>query len=262
MDHEKAYKEALERAKEYLENSASTGASMYAVNDALKGIFPELAESEDERIRKEILDFIQLCLSRTDFGSRSIALRKEDAEMFEKWIAYLEKQKEQKFKEWRPLEESMEALLLAIEGKWDAIKPTGYMSRRLEDLYDGLVNTFNIRETYLPKTNYANMIFRLQPHMTKYYTAIVSEKIFTALQEIDTRLFVPPTYAEVFDWLLDRGLCISVYALDLSDGILWNSQLTDVTNDKFDGSFGYKETFVKAADAAILKAIEILKEKL
>ena len=45
---------------------------------------------------------------------------------------------------WKPSEEQMEALMLAIEGKWDAIKPTGYMSRRLEDLYEGLANTFGV----------------------------------------------------------------------------------------------------------------------
>ena len=59
--------------------------------------------------------------------------------------------------EWKPLPESMEALMYAIEGKWDMIKPTSYLSRRLEDLYDGLVNTFNVDETYLdnlPRTNY------------------------------------------------------------------------------------------------------------
>lgn len=46
--------------------------------------------------------------------------------------------------QWKPSEEQMEALMLAIEGKWDAIKPTGYMSRRLEDLYEGLANTFGV----------------------------------------------------------------------------------------------------------------------
>ena len=39
---------------------------------------------------------------------------------------------------WKPSEEQMEALMLAIEGKWEAILPTGYMSRRLEDLYNDL----------------------------------------------------------------------------------------------------------------------------
>lgn len=125
--------------------------------------------------------------------------------------------------------------------------------------------------------------------MTKYYTAIVSEEKAKKLLKSGMPLhkyyvydsapafYIPgpgepgwadgvryriPTYAEVFDWLLDRGLCISVYALGSSDGILWTSQLIDVLNDKFEGSFGYRKTFMKAVDAAILKAIEILKKKL
>jgi len=42
---------------------------------------------------------------------------------------------------WKPSEEQMEALMLAIEGK---CPPTSYMSRRLEDLYEGLANTFKV----------------------------------------------------------------------------------------------------------------------
>ena len=57
-------------------------------------------------------------------------------------------QKEQK-QEWKPQPESLEALMYAIEGKWDMILPTSYLSRRLEDLYEGLVNTFNIDESFL-----------------------------------------------------------------------------------------------------------------
>lgn len=49
---------------------------------------------------------------------------------------------------WKPSEEQMEALLLAIEGK---CPPTSYMSRRLEDLYDGLANTFGIDEPNEPE---------------------------------------------------------------------------------------------------------------
>lgn len=51
MDYEKKYKEALERAREWYNNlnSSSIGKSyLYAV-------FPELAESEDERMRQEII---------------------------------------------------------------------------------------------------------------------------------------------------------------------------------------------------------------
>lgn len=42
---------------------------------------------------------------------------------------------------YKPSEEQMEALMLAIEGK---CAPTSYMSRRLEDLYEALVNEFHV----------------------------------------------------------------------------------------------------------------------
>ena len=56
---------------------------------------------------------------------------------------------EQKPVEWKPQPESLEALMYAIEGKWDVISPTSYLSRRLEDLYEGLVNTYNVDESLL-----------------------------------------------------------------------------------------------------------------
>lgn len=56
-------------------------------------------------------------------------------------------------KEWKPSDEQMEALMLAIEGK---CPPTSYTSRRLEDLYDGLVNTYNIQENHLNNAGYSN----------------------------------------------------------------------------------------------------------
>ncbi len=51
MDYEKKYKEALERAKKYKLKE-------YLI--ITQDIFPELAESEDERIRKEILDLVSI----------------------------------------------------------------------------------------------------------------------------------------------------------------------------------------------------------
>ena len=51
MDYEKKYKEALQRAKEICATLSDKAMSEY--------IFPELKESEDERIRKELIDFFQ-----------------------------------------------------------------------------------------------------------------------------------------------------------------------------------------------------------
>ena len=73
MDYKKKYDEALERAKRKID------AGFLASAD-LSYIFPELAESEDERIRKEIRDFLI------------------DLECKEEWVTYLEKQKQTKQK--------------------------------------------------------------------------------------------------------------------------------------------------------------------
>ena len=62
MNYEKKYKEAHERAKEW-----SEGRYGHSVDDTPKDIaeyiFPELKESEDERIRKKIVAVIEDCLN-------------------------------------------------------------------------------------------------------------------------------------------------------------------------------------------------------
>lgn len=77
MDYEEKYKTALERARIWKDKSGMPKDKQGILDD----IFPELAESEDERIRKAILEHIQLC-------TESIPDR-------DKFIAYLEKQGEQ-----------------------------------------------------------------------------------------------------------------------------------------------------------------------
>lgn len=47
MDYEKAYKDALERAKKLYEQGTIT--------ESLSYVFPELKESEDEKIRKRLI---------------------------------------------------------------------------------------------------------------------------------------------------------------------------------------------------------------
>ena len=80
----KAYDEALERAKKVKHDIENIGCAM--APDMLEVIFPELCESEDERIRKDIIAFIKAVACKT-----AISEEREG-----KWIVYLEKQKEQK----------------------------------------------------------------------------------------------------------------------------------------------------------------------
>ena len=77
MDYEKKYKKALERAKKLIETCDST---------AIVDIFPELKESEDEKIKHEI----EVILANTDLSC--FALDYTFADM----ISWLEKQGEQK----------------------------------------------------------------------------------------------------------------------------------------------------------------------
>lgn len=73
MDYEKRYKEALERARElYSQHWVEWS------DKDIENIFPELKESEDEKVRKEIIEYIKIGTYRED------------------WIAWLEKQGEKK----------------------------------------------------------------------------------------------------------------------------------------------------------------------
>ena len=79
----KCYDEAIKRAKNYYSTTDS------AADIKLIGlIFPELKEGEDEKTRKEILDYIIK-------GSESLYdVQQYGKERFDKWISWLEKQGE------------------------------------------------------------------------------------------------------------------------------------------------------------------------
>lgn len=78
MDYEKKYNEALERAKGIL----NVNPSRTELGNIMESIFPELRESEDERMRKKTIN----CLTMHNKGC-------VDAKDIDECIAWLEKQK-------------------------------------------------------------------------------------------------------------------------------------------------------------------------
>ena len=84
MDYEKKYNEALERLQA-LHRDYDNISNLVDVKRELESIFPELRESEDERIRKWLLE----CVENLSDGN-FIEVSKQDV------LFYLEKQKEQK----------------------------------------------------------------------------------------------------------------------------------------------------------------------
>lgn len=85
MDYEKAYKEALEKARNIYPKFRPYNKKM------LKEIFPELAESEDERIRKRLINLIkELASAKLPIMTSGYFVDGQDKD----YVALLEKQKE------------------------------------------------------------------------------------------------------------------------------------------------------------------------
>ena len=84
MDYEKAYKEALRKAKETLEKSPAKDVA----RTVIEHFFPELRESEDERTRKEILKALRGISTGLQYAIFLTEGKKQ------RWIAWLEKQKD------------------------------------------------------------------------------------------------------------------------------------------------------------------------
>ena len=87
MDYEKAYKESFEAAK------GLHDAGNALTKKQMEIVFPQLAESEDERIRKRLIEYFE------GFRMGNVEVRWEGL-IVQEVLAWLEKQKEQKPAEW------------------------------------------------------------------------------------------------------------------------------------------------------------------
>ena len=83
MDYEKAYKDALERAR----NIRFGNPNSATANVVCEEIFPELAKSEDDRIRKEIIEYLE---------ERQIIEKLSDTKVKKNCLAFQAKQGELK----------------------------------------------------------------------------------------------------------------------------------------------------------------------
>jgi len=89
MDYEKKYKEALERMR-YVVIEPKNENMLQAIKET---VFPELKESEDERIRKELIEHVKdqqsSFISAPDCRDK---YEEEENNKYNSWLAWLEKQ--------------------------------------------------------------------------------------------------------------------------------------------------------------------------
>lgn len=90
MDYEKKYNNALIAVKKLQEANPNDEGIQNWIDDS----FPELKESEDEKVRNELIDAIR-GLWENDALPMPLSVERKD-----KWIAWLEKQAERKTPQW------------------------------------------------------------------------------------------------------------------------------------------------------------------
>ena len=107
----------------------------------------------------------------------------------------------------------------------------------------------------------------------RYYTKVVPTSLYSKLLEKGMPEILE-TYAEVFDWLLEKGIHITfdaffTFALSDNVGYLWKVSYIDMSNgnmrlvtiseeDAWDGKEGYGGSFELDANDAIRHAIELI----
>lgn len=91
--------------------------------------------------------------------------------------------------------------------------------------------------------------------MVKRFTAIVPQKILSALGWNN-----PTTYAEVFDHLAHKGMCVSISRYyDFGDECFGDSYdwCVDCENTLRSGATGDADTWIEAANQAILSCMDL-----
>lgn len=130
----KAYDEAIEKIKYVMDRGVEP-----ILNKAdLQSIFPELRESEDERIRKELIEFIKIKLKLAEESE----YKTED---WKRWIAWLEKQKGI---EWKPSKDEMDVLYALC-----------YITNTIDDRKDAILTKLyqDLKREFFNGASYENM---------------------------------------------------------------------------------------------------------
>lgn len=157
----KAYDEAVKIARCWLNAPQTIQECNYTIEDAIQNIFPELCGSEDERIRKELVEKISN-LACGCFISQ---------EQKQKFIAYLERQKEE--------EEKCPTYLDLASNEFEACM-LRYLQSAANRKDDGMI--------MIDTKGYAAQLMEIAKKMQKPTATINGEPIPTENQSVDIPL--------------------------------------------------------------------------
>lgn len=115
MDYENKYNEALERARNLMEQVRNN--ELLGFPDQFTEIFPELRENEDERVRKVIVKYFKEL-------HEQLWINLEIPDI----LTWLEKQKEQKPVEWEDIKDKVNIPYCSSEPEWSEEDSKRYIS--------------------------------------------------------------------------------------------------------------------------------------
>jgi len=141
MNYKERYKEALERARaiyqgKYKPEMAAT------IAEILQSIFPELAESENERIRNMLIENFSRMAMHSEWGAIN-AVQVSDI------LAWLEKQGEQKSQR-----------IISAEAKEDLFNYTNILSAEENTTLENLINKLAVSGIKQYNTQVATILFK------------------------------------------------------------------------------------------------------
>lgn len=154
MNGEQKYNEALMRAKE--EMSKQNMKNDVIANHLVEVIFPELKESEDERIRKELIQYIK------DINKTGHLLSRYS----EEWLAWLEKQGEQKPVEWNEEDERI----------YQSIMDDTVQENQLDDRQTKWLSDIKYRYVPQPKQEWNEVDENEYNHILKILNLVAEEQ--------------------------------------------------------------------------------------
>ena len=178
----RAYDEALERLKGLIEGTREDRCTI--VEEDIIDIFPELKESDDERIKKELIDAIN-GLWANDSIPMPFSLKRKDS-----WIAWLEKQAP---KSKTALDKAIEDEVDAWVEKQDERKPINTF--KAKDWYvsniDGKIHNINttIEEKAKMDAGFTNMMLGKKHPKFKPSDKITNGEDVYTIQYVDTETY-------------------------------------------------------------------------
>lgn len=212
MDYKKKYKDALERAKYALTTDMNESGHW-----AVKHIFPELKESEDERIKETLIDYFKIYKKQEECGIKTFFGIPTD-----NIIAWLEKQDEQNPIMNVPTREVILSIW-DLGNEWKELT-NGSISTKYGTQLDYIQKHWNESEYYLREKQGEKKVPSVDFNAKDWYVSKVDGKIHDMTYNPADK--VEPKF-KVGDWIVNN-----------EDGSI--GQITDIIYDE--SGYGYNHT--------------------